>query len=250
MLLPTLLVMLLAAISAPFSTAQNYCNICSDHTMCKYQGMGNKCQPLYLRGVDSNQRNAILNKHNELRDKVARGQETRGSPGGQPTASNMKKLTWSDELASIAQRWADQCEYQHDTCRNTETYWWVGQNIAISNSWPCDTLPNSPDWKFPMDSWYSEVKDFDKSIITKYRSTSAQTGHYTQIVWANTSEIGCGYTAFFGGQGSQKKCSQYYVCNYGMGGNIIDQEVYKIGSPRDTCRNSKEDSKYPGLCPN
>ena len=58
------------------------------------------------------QTDLILNKHNELRAKVANGQQI-----GQPSASNMKKLKWSPELAKIAQRWADQCPSYHDTNR-------------------------------------------------------------------------------------------------------------------------------------
>jgi uncharacterized protein YkwD len=54
----------------------------------------------------------VLNKHNELRAKVANGQQI-----GQPPAANMKKLKWSSELASIAQRWADQCPSYHDPNR-------------------------------------------------------------------------------------------------------------------------------------
>ena len=54
----------------------------------------------------------ILNKHNELRAKVANGQQI-----GQPPAANMKKLKWSSELATIAQRWADQCPGYHDPNR-------------------------------------------------------------------------------------------------------------------------------------
>merc|ERR1712124_144093 len=91
-------------------------------------------------------KDAIVDKHNELRSKVANGQETRGQPKGvgQPKAANMRKLVWNDELAEIAQRWADQCmdkdptkpdkEKYHDKRRGTDKlygYGWVGQNWAM-----------------------------------------------------------------------------------------------------------------------
>ena len=53
-------------------------------------------------------KDAIVQKHNELRAKVAKGEETLGQHGtGQPKASNMRQLVWNDELAEIAQRYSN-----------------------------------------------------------------------------------------------------------------------------------------------
>ena len=49
-------------------------------------------------------KDAIVAKHNALRSRVANGQETLGVGGAQPTAANMRKMVWSDELATVAQR--------------------------------------------------------------------------------------------------------------------------------------------------
>ena len=57
-------------------------------------------KPFFLKGV----KDAIVNKHNELRSTVARGKEKLGVDGGQPKAANMRKLVWNDELADVAQR--------------------------------------------------------------------------------------------------------------------------------------------------
>ena len=47
---------------------------------------------------------SIVKKHNELRSIVARGLESRGVGGrSQPSAANMKKLSWDDDLAEVAQ---------------------------------------------------------------------------------------------------------------------------------------------------
>ena len=37
---------------------------------------------------------------------------------GQPAAVNLRELVWDDELAEVAQRWADQCMPGHDHDRN------------------------------------------------------------------------------------------------------------------------------------
>ena len=52
-------------------------------------------------------KDAIVQKHNELRARVANGEETLGQPAGtgQPKASNMRQLVWNDELAEVAQRY-------------------------------------------------------------------------------------------------------------------------------------------------
>ena len=50
-------------------------------------------------------KDSIVSKHNELRAKVANGQETQGADGAQPKAANMKELVWSDEVAEAAQRY-------------------------------------------------------------------------------------------------------------------------------------------------
>ena len=71
----------------------------------------------------------ILDKHNELRRMVARGQEV-----GQPGAGDMKKLVWNTELETVAQRWADQCNFTHDSVRTKLDGTSVGQNAYWSAS--------------------------------------------------------------------------------------------------------------------
>ena len=46
----------------------------------------------------------IIDLHNKLRSKIAKGLENRGADGkAQPSAANMKKLSWDDELSTVAQ---------------------------------------------------------------------------------------------------------------------------------------------------
>ena len=48
----------------------------------------------------------IVAHHNKLRAKIANGEEKRGLSGPQPSAANMRMLTWNDDLALVAQRFA------------------------------------------------------------------------------------------------------------------------------------------------
>ena len=75
------------------------------------------------REVTEEGKKVIVDKHNELRRRVAMGQEK-----NQPPASNMREIIWNDELATIAQRWTDQCNFGHDKNRNKLDGTYVGQN--------------------------------------------------------------------------------------------------------------------------
>ena len=48
---------------------------------------------------------AIVAKHNELRAKIAEGQETKGVDGAEPPAADMMEISWNDGLAITAQRY-------------------------------------------------------------------------------------------------------------------------------------------------
>merc|ERR1711955_163829 len=95
------------------------------HTMTKYSGPAKTCEEKTIHsGFDQAAKDVIVKVHNELRNKVAMGNETHGA---QPQAANMMKMVWSDELAEIAQRWTDQCIFGHDSNRNTCYGLYVGQ---------------------------------------------------------------------------------------------------------------------------
>merc|ERR1712060_951920 len=60
----------------------------ADHTMTVYPGPANECgYELKFTGLDEATKKTLLDKHNELRQKVASGGEA-----GQPGATNMRKL--------------------------------------------------------------------------------------------------------------------------------------------------------------
>jgi len=56
-------------------------------------------------------------------------------------------------------------------------------------------------------------------------------GHYTQVVWAETTDVGCGYIAKLDGQ----FIKSYMACNYGPGGNMRGQSIYEQGEPGSKC---------------
>jgi uncharacterized protein YkwD len=108
-------------------------------------------------------------------------------------------LTWSKKLADIAQKWANTlrdkgCVFGHSPGAK------YGENLAAGTQGALD--PTST-----VDMWYDEIK------LYKFPNGgfSAKTGHFTQVVWRSTQQVGCGHVTCKG--------NDIYVCNYDPPGN-------------------------------
>jgi len=112
--------------------------------------------------LTAKERNRALELHNQLRARVANGRES-----NQPAAANMGELTWDDELAAIAQRWADQCAFGHDQNRDVSRFK-VGQNVFIEGE-SGRGKSNLKSLEKGIMLWYDEVAEFDPNIVGKYR---------------------------------------------------------------------------------
>ncbi|XP_044762206.1 venom allergen 5-like [Coccinella septempunctata] len=166
---------------------------------------------IYESGLSQGDRNFIVNQHNYLRGLVAAGKVP-----GQPRATNMKQIRYSLELEKKAQEVANTCEFKHVTITGT-SWGWVGQNLYLFMS---TGYGKGPNWHDAIQSWFNEHK------IYRFGSPfSAATGHYTQLVWANTDHVGCGYAYY--NKGGYFRYQKLYVCNYGPGGNYIGQNPYR-----------------------
>ncbi|KAJ8969987.1 hypothetical protein NQ317_007034 [Molorchus minor] len=123
----------------------------------------------------------------------------------------------------------------------------VGQNLGLTSS----SAPDIDIVKSVKDLillWYDEVTYFNNSWINKTREREVKVGHYTQLIWADSREIGCA-AAYYSTGASDKIYHFLFVCNYGPGGNYINFPVYKIGKPCSKCPGGlKPNGKYKGLC--
>jgi len=218
------------------------------HTMNKYSGPAASCGKHHDYKLTDDEIQIILSTHNELRQKVAKGEETRGTPGPQPGATNMYELRWNCELAEVAQRWAEQCQLGHDKGDDRKICnqdYYVGQNAFMEWHWDA-----TPAWEKSVKNWYSEVDDMTEDLVGSFGNhpNGAVIGHYTQVVWAETYEVGCGGIHFPSKIGETTyQQTKVYVCNYGEGGNWRGSAVYEIGTAASNCPNG-ESTDYPGLC--
>lgn len=173
----------------------------------------------------------IVYEHNRLRQRVALGQIP-----NQPQAANLEVLRWDNELARVAQNWANNCHYYHNPYRHIGRFL-VGENIA--RIWSTSVPVSS--WQYIMNRWFSEYQIY----IFNYSAFTAATGHYTQMAWATTSLIGCGYSLYLTPEGTYTK---YYVCNYGPSGNYQGQAPYRVGQPVCSNYGLRYSLQYYGLC--
>ncbi|XP_057668227.1 venom allergen 3-like isoform X2 [Diorhabda carinulata] len=232
----------------------DYCSLCENgfHTMCLYprDGPGPSCLDYRKVEFTQYQKMYIVDIHNDIRNHVASGLETKGKLGNQPPATNMLQLEWSDELAKIAQRWADQCipvnaTKQHDTCKTTSQFDNVGQNIltAVTNGTDVSELA------ILILNWYKQVVNVIPSDIDHFEGIKRGQfliGQYTQLVWANTKAVGCGMSIYK--DSPRGFYNQRLVCNYGPGGNIIGQPVYLQGIPCTGCPKGRCNNIRKYLC--
>ncbi|MBJ7609537.1 MAG: SCP-like extracellular [Candidatus Dormibacteraeota bacterium] len=127
---------------------------------------------------------AFLDAHNAWRTKV-----------------NEPPLTWDAGLASLAQDWSSQMaqsgNFDHRPNNNE------GENIFAG------TGTYAP--KDVVDAWGNENANFH--VDTNTCDPNTMCGHYTQIVWASTTKVGCGSAT--GGDGTV-----YWTCNYDPPGNV------------------------------
>ncbi|NXF49573.1 CRVP protein, partial [Oceanites oceanicus] len=165
------------------------------------------------------QQELIVDKHNTLRR------------GVKPTASNMLKMEWCPLAAKNAQKWANQCTLNHSPADMRRTTVQCGENLFMSSA------PFS--WSDVIQAWYNEEKDFKYG--TGAKTQGAVIGHYTQVVWYNSYQIGCG-VAFC----PNSKYEYFYVCQYCPMGNLRSSigTPYKKGEPCGDCPNACEN----GLC--
>ncbi|CAB3383440.1 Hypothetical predicted protein [Cloeon dipterum] len=188
-----------------------YQSISARHTICTYRTAACRGKALLRSGgLGCTDKQVILDTHNQLRQSVALGHVA-----GQPPAAGMREMVWDEELAAIAQRWADQCTVGHDAERSTGRFP-VGQNVAATwtHGTPSPAGP-TPDFRKQIEDWFSEVMrwGFRRSDLEHFHF-SEHTGHYSQLVWSDTYLVGCGYSYF---KDPQRGYTKLYVCNYGPG---------------------------------
>ncbi|XP_026176227.1 cysteine-rich secretory protein LCCL domain-containing 2 [Mastacembelus armatus] len=183
------------------------------------------------RAILWSDRDEIIQLHNKLRSEVY------------PTASNMEHMVWDDDLERSATQWSEQCHWDHGPEHLLMS---IGQNLGVH--WGRYRSP-----AFHVQSWYNEVKDYTYPYSHECnpwcpeRCSGPMCTHYTQLVWATTSRVGCAVHVCprMNVWGEIWENAVYLVCNYSPKGNWIGEAPYQHGRPCSQCPPS-----YGGGCRN
>jgi hypothetical protein len=128
---------------------------------------------------------------------------------GERERLGVRALVWNERLADDAQAWAQtlarrgRMEHAHDTGQGENL--WVGTAGFYS-------------YEQMVGGWLAEKADYRHGTFPKVSRNGRAVGHYTQMVWRGTTQVGCGL-ASAGGQ-------DFLVCRYSPPGNWVGQQAY------------------------
>lgn len=132
----------------------------------------------------------MLAAHNEVRARV-----------------DVPPLRWSDRLAAHAQEWANRLLAERQFYHRPHPAF--GENLF-------DVVGPRPHASpaYVVNDWASEASDYS------YRANTCRKmcGHYTQLVWGDTREVGCAV--------ARDSNREVWVCNYNPPGNWIGERPY------------------------
>lgn len=108
------------------------------------------------------------------------------------------------------------------------------------------SLPTFLFLRFSFDGFhYSSLVVLTLSPVRIEMETVSHLIFYLQLVWGETSQVGCGYTFYYD---PARGYTKLYVCNYGPGGNVIGSNPYEKGRPSCSAYGLADSRKYSGLC--
>ncbi|MBN1531047.1 MAG: SCP-like extracellular [Spirochaetes bacterium] len=125
-------------------------------------------------------------------------------------------LTWSQTLAEHAQVWADHLAsiggrslmHSQNSERPGE-----GENLWMGTSGYYSVTQM-------VDTWGNEKQYYRDGVFPNVSTTGSwfQVGHYTQMIWRDTREVGCARASAGG--------NDIFVCRYSPPGNYMGRKAY------------------------
>lgn len=128
------------------------------------------------------------------------------------TAVGVGQVSWDATVAAYAQSYADQ---NRRNCQLVHSGGQYGENLYGGDGY--GTKWTAAD---AVSSWVSEKKDYDHGSNTCLKAGTLACGHYTQVVWQNSTAIGCARVVCDSNNGV------FIICSYNPRGNYPGQSPY------------------------
>ena len=157
-----------------------------------------------LAGTTAAQRRPIRNR-GQADEQSAIAREMLDAHNRVRAGVGVPQLVWSRPLAAYAQDWAARLLTRRQFAHRPDSEY--GENLFMISG---GTVPPAK----VVNEWASESRDYD----LRSNSCKGVCGHYTQIVWDGTRQVGCG-VAKGGGR-------EIWVCNYDPAGNWNGRRPY------------------------
>ncbi|KAH9496916.1 Golgi-associated plant pathoproteinsis- protein 1 [Bulinus truncatus] len=124
-------------------------------------------------------------------------------------------LRLSSDLNEYAQHYAEHLartgKFEHSSCILHGQR--IGENLAYR--WSSNHADYSV--KDAVDGWYREINDYD---FSREENSLSKTGHFTQLIWRETQELGVG-------KAHDQKGQYFIVASYRPAGNLIDTKIHE-----------------------
>jgi uncharacterized protein YkwD len=141
-------------------------------------------------------------------------------------AVGVPPLVWSDKLAADAKTWADYMATTHNFRHDTAHLGNLGEgenlNAIVYN------LGDPPSTAKLQEGWVNEKNYYQQWATNSLPKTANWTGwypgHYNQMVWNTSKEVGCA-TGFTSGLSTDTR-GVYLDCRYSPPGNYFGQKPY------------------------
>lgn len=159
----------------------------------------------------------ILRAHNVVRERAGVTPLEWSSQLGDMASARVQKLAQQGcyiEHAPLSERW------------NKGGFRYVGENLY-------KVINMKPSGVDIVDAWYAEIEDYTYGLVgascVKERCSGRSSppcvlGHFTQVMWADSTHVGCARAECPG----QAKPTFVSVCNYGPGGNIVGRYPFPV----------------------
>ncbi|MDE1884150.1 MAG: hypothetical protein KGL20_03185 [Rhodospirillales bacterium] len=124
------------------------------------------------------------------------------------TALGLAPLHWSTALAAKAQPWAEHLAAIGQLVHNG-----YGQNLAMAAA-------GTHSLTQLVQLWGNEQANFTDGAFPDISTTGnwMDTGHYSQMIWRSTREVGCGF--------AEDNGNDVLVCDYSPPGNVMGERPY------------------------